>query len=120
MCWVKATYFGTWPLGKKRRPSEICTGVSVPMGCRWRLKEFVAAFGFERVRLRHSEDAVGGADVPFVEVGELSGRGHICWVAFRRAVIGPGDDGGDFVIRERGVFLEFGDADVAVDVPGRH
>ena len=72
------------------------------------------------MRLRHRDDDVGFADVPFIDVAELPRCGHVGQVPLQRAGVGPLRDGRDFLVGQRRIALEMLDADVAIDVPGRH
>ena len=71
-------------------------------------------------RLRNLHDPVRRADMPLVHPLELHGRRQVGGIAARRAGFHPLGDGGDLGIAQRLVFLEILDADVLVDVPGRH
>jgi len=44
----------------------------------------------------------------------------MCRVPARRAVVGPRRDFGDLLVAQRRIVLKFLDADVLLDVPGRH
>ena len=72
------------------------------------------------MRLRNLDDEIGLADVPDIVVFELPWRRHVGHVALLRALVDPRRDRRDLLLGQRGVVLEFLNADVALDVPRRH
>jgi hypothetical protein len=52
-----------------------------------------------------------------IKILEPPRRRHVGGVAARRSGVDPFRDGGDLLVGQRGVVLELGDADVAIDVP---
>ena len=66
------------------------------------------------------DDQVGGANRPDVAIGEHARRRHVGGIPARRAAVGPFRDLGDFGVAQRRVVLKFLDADVLLDIPGRH
>ena len=69
---------------------------------------------------RRRDDQVGLADRPDGRVGELEQRRRVGRVAARRPVVDPRRDGLDLRVAQGGVALVVLDADVLLDVPGRH
>src|SRR6185295_17377038 len=72
------------------------------------------------LELLHLDDEIGRADRPGALIRIDLRRRHVGRVAARRAAVGPLRDGGDLVVAERGIVVEFLDADVLLDVPRRH
>ena len=70
--------------------------------------------------VRELDDQIGLADLPLGRVREVDRRRHVLGVAPRRAAVDPRGHERDLRIAQRGVVLELLDADVLVDVPGRH
>jgi len=61
-----------------------------------------------------------GPDGPFATVVEFPDGGQVRRITFRRAIIRPSGDHRDLVVVEGGVLLVLLNADVLLDVPGRH
>ena len=61
-----------------------------------------------------------GPDGPLCIVIKHPDGGQIRWITFGRAVVRPSGDHRDLLIAEGGVLLVLLDADVFLDVPGRH
>src|SRR6266404_2476411 len=74
------------------------------------------AFGRNAVLPGHAQHNVGFPDLP--AFGELRPTRQIFWIAFRRAPINPGYDGGDVLLREASIVLK--SAVLRIGVPGRH
>jgi hypothetical protein len=80
----------------------------------------VAAIRGDDVRFGNLHDEIGCADVPFLVARKDGGRRQIGGIAARRTGVRPRGNRRDLGVGERRVVLELLDADVALDVPGRH
>ena len=69
---------------------------------------------------RGRQDEIRLADLPLVHVDERGRRRHVRRVAARRPAVDPRRDGRDLGVAQRPVVLEPLNADVLLDVPGRH
>ncbi len=85
----------------------------------WNLAPPVGRSGLHQ-HILGSHDQIGFADRPLGRVVPDSQWRHRGRIASRRAIIGPLRDLGDLLVAQRRIVLELLNADVLLDVPGRH